>query len=454
VSRGPGPPPAPLSAASRALAARIAVDVLASGAHASDELSRAFRAARPRDAARGRIVAAVHDLLRFDRRLEAILAEAAPRAPHRSAPAARARAEAKLLLLELRAGAPPAALLPALRERLGAAPPLRALLREDAGLAGLAGLEREAVRLSFPTLLLARLAAGLGEAEALALADALNRPAPLAIRANTLVASRDALARRLAEEGVPSRPTPLARDGLLLEPRGDVFRLAAFRDGGFEVMDEGSQLVAESVAPPPRGRVLDACAGAGGKTLALGAALGGRGRILALDTSARRLDALRRRARRAGLSNVAAEVVSGGALPPAVAAVRWQRVLVDAPCSGLGTLRRNPELRWRIDEAALARLPEQQLALLRAHAPLVAPGGRLIYATCTPLASENDDVVARFLAESPGFRLLPLKEILGRDRAERIGDGHVLRLFPHRHGTDAFFAAVLRAEREKRDVRT
>jgi 16S rRNA (cytosine967-C5)-methyltransferase len=451
VSRGREPAPAPLPATWRALAARVAGEVLASGAHASDALQRAFRTARPSDAARGRIARAVHDLLRFDRRLEAILAEAAPHRRRGRAAPPRARAEAKLLVLELRAGTPPAALLPALRERLAAAPPLAALLAEDAGLAGLAGIEREAVRLSFPTPLLARLAAELGEAEALRLADALNRPAPLALRANTLLGSRDALARRLAEAGVPSRPTPLARHGLVLEPRGDVFRLAAFREGRFEVMDEGSQLVAEVVAPPPRGRVLDACAGAGGKTLALGAALAGRGRILALDTNARRLDALRRRARRAGLSNVAAAVVSGGALPAAATATRWARVLVDAPCSGLGTLRRNPELRWRIDAAALARLPEQQLALLRAHAPLVAPGGRLVYATCTPLASENEAVVARFLAEFPGFRPLPLKEILGRERAERVGDGDVLRLLPHRHGTDAFFAAVLRAER---DVRT
>jgi 16S rRNA (cytosine967-C5)-methyltransferase len=451
VNVSAGAAPAPLPPPLFALAARAAAEVLARGAHASDVLQRAFRSERLPDAARGRVAAAVHDLLRFDRRLEAILA-ALPAARGRGAGrlAGRARSEAKLLLFELRAGVEPVALAQALGARLGGAPPLDAILGDDAGLGGLTGLERDAVRLSWPTDLLARLVADHGEREALALADALNRPAPLAIRANTLRGTREALAHRLAEEGVPSRPTALARDGLVLEPRGDVFRLRAFREGRFEVMDEGSQLVAEAVAPPPRGRVLDACAGAGGKTLALGAALRGRGRILALDVSAPRLAALRRRARRAGLSNVAAAVVTGdGTLPSAATAVAWDRVLVDAPCSGLGTLRRNPELRWRLDSAALSRLPEQQLALLCAHAPRVAPGGRLVYATCTLLRAENEDVVARFLAEAPEFALMPAKEILGRERATRIGDGSVLRLLPHVHGTDGFFAAVLRRRDER-----
>jgi 16S rRNA (cytosine967-C5)-methyltransferase len=433
---------APLSAPQRRLAARVAHEVLAGPAHASAVLARAFRAERLSDAARGRVAAAAYDLLRFDRRLEAILVGL--RAPNERRLAGPARAEAKLLLLELRAGVEPAALARALRASLGRPPPLRAILAGDAGLAGLGGLEREAVRLSYPTELLARLVADLGEPEALALAEALNGVAPLAIRANTLHGTREALAAELAREGVAARPGALARDALVLEPRGDVFRLRAFRAGRFELMDESSQLVAELVAPPPRGRVLDACAGAGGTTLALGAALGGKGTILALDTHARRLDDLRRRARRAGLSNVAAALVPRDGALPAAARGAWDRVLVDAPCSGLGTLRRNPELRWRAGPEVLARLPAQQLALLRGYAPRVAPGGRLVYATCTPLHAENEGVLSEFLEQEPGFVTLPVKEILGRERAAALCDGAVLRLFPHRHGSDAFFAAVLR----------
>ena len=151
----------------------------------------------------------------------------------------------------------------------------------------------------------------------------------------------------------------------MFETRVNAFGLSAFRDGLFEVMDEGSQLVAELVAPPPGGRVVDACAGAGGKTLALGAALAGKGRVLALDTDGKKLEELRRRARRAGLTNVQATPVGAGAGDVAKAAPgTHDRVLVDAPCSGLGTLRRNPEARWRLRPAEVAAFPARQLALL------------------------------------------------------------------------------------------
>jgi 16S rRNA (cytosine967-C5)-methyltransferase len=215
----------------------------------------------------------------------------------------------------------------------------------------------------------------------------------------------------------------------------------------FEVMDEGSQLVAEAVAPPPGGRVVDACAGAGGKTLGLAALRGGQGRILALDPNGKKLEELRRRARRAGLSNVAARELRGPSLPDEARLGAWDRVLVDAPCSGLGTLRRNPEARWRLQPAAVDGFPSQQLSLLVTYAPLVAVGGRLIYATCTVLRSENDQVIERFLAERPDFALVPLKEIWGKERAEPLGGGTLLRLTPQAHDTDGFFAAVLRRVR-------
>jgi 16S rRNA (cytosine967-C5)-methyltransferase len=224
----------------------------------------------------------------------------------------------------------------------------------------------------------------------------------------------------------------------------NAFGLTAFREGLFEVMDEGSQLVAEAVAPPPRSRVVDACAGAGGKTLALAAMLANQGRILALDTSGKKLEELRRRARRAGISNLAAREVGSPVLPAEAKLGAWDRVLVDVPCSGLGTLRRNPEARWRLSPKAVDDYPADQLALLIAYAPLVASGGRLIYATCSVLREENDAVVERFLGERPDFVVMPLKEIWGKARAAEVGDETFLRLLPHVHDTDGFFAAVLR----------
>jgi 16S rRNA (cytosine967-C5)-methyltransferase len=304
------------------------------------------------------------------------------------------------------------------------------------------------VRLSYPTWLLETFADDLGQDEALALADAMNRRAPLAVRVNTARVGRDQLAGALAEEHVVAHPTPLSPVGLTFETRVNAFGLSAFREGLYEVMDEGSQLVAELVAPPPGGRVLDACAGAGGKTLALGALLGGKGRVLAIDTDGRKLEELRRRARRAGLTNVEAKQVSDD--PASVTRVvpgTFHRVLVDAPCSGLGTLRRNPEARWRLTRAAVASFPARQLGLMVTYAPLVAVGGRLVYATCTVTRAENEKVVEQFLAERDDFVAVPVKEIWGGERAAGMGDGMTLRLFPHRHDTDGFFAAVLRRVR-------
>jgi 16S rRNA (cytosine967-C5)-methyltransferase len=277
----------------------------------------------------------------------------------------------------------------------------------------------------------------------------MNVRAPMALRVNTTRISREALIARLAEEHVVARPTRLAPAGLVLETRINAFGLSAFQEGLFEVMDEGSQLVAELVAPPPGGRVVDACAGAGGKTLAIGASMDGKGRLLALDTDGKKLEELRRRARRAGLTNVTARPVTaeGTTLPPEARPGGWDRVLVDAPCSGTGTLRRNPEARWRLQPDIVRAFPPRQLALLVTYAPLVAVGGRLIYATCSVVEAENEAVVSRFAAERDDFVRVPVKEIWGKERAATAGDGLTLRLGPHTHDTDGFFAAVLRRVR-------
>jgi 16S rRNA (cytosine967-C5)-methyltransferase len=280
--------------------------------------------------------------------------------------------------------------------------------------------------------------------DAAALCASLRQPAPVTLRANTLKASRERLLETLGASGIAGRATRFATHGVELEQHSNVFALAAFEDGLFEVQDEASQLVAELVAPPPRGLVVDACAGAGGKTLAIGASLENRGRIVAIDRSARRLKELRRRAARAGLFNV--ETATSAA--PALSA-RADRVLVDAPCSGIGVLRRKPDIRWRIAEADLERLPREQEALAASAMELVAPGGRLVYATCTLCAAENEKVVERLLARG-GFEVVKVKEILGAERAAKISDasGTFLETFPHTCGTDGFFAAVLRRARK------
>lgn len=444
------PPPPRLRGAARALALEIAAEARAEWGYTTDIVATAFRKRRTLGSGDRRLIAeTVYGLVRWDRRLDAIIDDILARGrdrARRAALAPAARGELKLLIHEVRNdGVPVAAVAEDVRRLVRAEVNPALIAGESAGLAGRTGIDREAVRLSYPTWLLERFADELGRAEALEVAEVMNRRAPLTVRVNTLKISRGTLAARLAEEGIVTRPTAFSPVGLILETRVNAFGLRPFQEGLFEVMDEGSQLVAEVVAPPPRGRVVDACAGAGGKTLALSALAGGQGRILALDTSGRKLEELRRRARRAGLSNVfAREIEDGGGFPADARGEAWDRVLVDAPCSGLGTLRRNPEARWRLTAQAVNAFPARQLSLLVTYAPLVAVGGRLIYATCTLLRSENQRVIERFLAERPGFVLMPVKEIWGKERADALGDGSFLEVTPQRHDTDAFFAAVLR----------
>jgi 16S rRNA (cytosine967-C5)-methyltransferase len=438
--------PRRVSPRARALSLQLAAEARAEWGFATEIVARAFREDRQLSSGDRRQVAeTVYGLVRWERRLEAILDEALARSRGRhDAPSALARQELKLIIYELRSGIPEAAVKADVRRLVGRDLDLSDVVSDDAGLGNRQGLDREALRVSYPTWLFERLAAAHGEKETMALASAMNGRAPMCVRANTVKVSREELVTRLAEEGVVATPTRLSPVGLVFETRVNAFGLSAFREGLFEVMDEGSQLVAEVTAPPPRGRVADACAGAGGKSLALAALLDNQGRILALDRNGKKLEELRRRARRAGLSNLAARELEAGALPPEAKLGAWDRVLVDAPCSGLGTLRRNPEARWRLSPAAVDAYPPDQLALLVTYAPLVAKGGRLVYATCSLLREENDGVVERFLRERPDFVVMPIKEIWGKQRAAEVGDGTFLRLLPHVHDTDGFFAAVLR----------
>ena len=433
-----------LSPRGRALTLEIAAEARAEWGFATDILARAFRERRDLPSSDRRMVAeTVYGLIRWERRLDAIVDELLASKTRREPVSAMARQELKLMVHEARHGIPADLLRADAKRLVGRELDFTAAVADEAGLGHSEGVEREALRTSYPTWLYQRFVASAGDA-APAMAMEMNTRAPMCIRTNTLKISRQELIGRLAEEAVTATPTRLSSVGLVLETRVNAFGLSAFRDGLFEVMDEGSQLVAEAVAPPPRSRVVDACAGAGGKTLALAAMLGNQGRLLALDTSGRKLEELRRRARRAAISNLAAREVQGYELPAEAKLGIWDRVLVDAPCSGLGTLRRNPEARWRLSPKAVDKYPADQLALLVAYAPLVAEGGRLIYATCSVLREENDGVIERFLRERSDFVLMPLKEIWGKARASEVGDGNVLRLLPHVHDTDGFFAAVLR----------
>jgi 16S rRNA (cytosine967-C5)-methyltransferase len=304
---------------------------------------------------------------------------------------------------------------------------------------------------SLPDWLAAALVAERGAAAAFELATALNQRAPMTVRANLLSGDADQLVAELAAEGIAAHRGALAQTAVVVDGRTNLFSLESFRRGRFEAQDEGSQLVAELVAPPPRSRAVDYCAGAGGKTLALAALLASRGRVVGCDVDGRKLTELRRRARRAGASNIQTiELPSDAAAgwPPALSGFEGasERVLVDAPCSGIGSLRRNPEARWRLQPADLERMPALQLAIARRALDLVAPGGRLIYATCTVQRSENQTVVERLVAERPGLEIVPIKDVWGSARAAPVSDesGRFLELLPHRHGTDGFFAAVLR----------
>ena len=441
-----------LQTSPRAIALEIAAEARAEWGFATEIIARTFRAHRELASGARRLISeTVYGLIRMDRRLDAIVDELAHRAGREVQMALRgplARDELKLLVYEARSGVPVEALVADAKRLVREPIDLARALGDDAGLGGRTGIDREATRLSYPTWLMEAWVADYGAADATALAEAMNQRAPLAVRVNTTRIGRDALIAQLGEEHVTARATPLSPVGLVFETRVNAFGLSAFRDGLFEVMDEGSQLVADLVAPPPGGRVLDACAGAGGKTLALGAALANKGRVLALDTDGKKLEELRRRARRAGLTNVQAKSVGAGT-GDVVKAVTgtYDRVLVDAPCPGLGTLRRNPEARWRLRPAEVDGFPARQVALMINYAPLTAVGGRLIYATCTVNRRENEGVVERFLAERDDFVPVPVKEIWGRERAEKLGDGMTLQLYPQRHDTDGFFAAVLRRVR-------
>ncbi len=301
-----------------------------------------------------------------------------------------------------------------------------------------------AVRADLPDWVVERLRRHRSDEEILALARSLHHPAPLDLRVNTLKAPREAVLQRLEADGTPAAPTRFSPLGVRVKDKVALNRHPMFLDGAVEVQDEGSQILGLLVEPRRTDLVVDFCAGAGGKTLQLGAAMGSHGRLYAWDVSDKRLANLAPRLRRSGLSNVHPQRIAGEN-DTKVKRLRGKadRVLVDAPCTGLGTLRRNPDLKSRQTEAGLAELNAKQSAILEAAAALLKPGGRLVYGTCSLLEEENEAIVGRFLEAHPEFTLVPCAEVLARQGLAIPGCERYLRLLPHLHDTDGFFAAVM-----------
>ncbi len=292
----------------------------------------------------------------------------------------------------------------------------------------------EEVRLECPDWALGPLRQRFGDSFGAEMA-AMLVPPPLDLRVNPVKTTREAVLRDLQRLGIAAKATPLSPLGIRVQERLSLARLPGLKTGEIEIQDEGSQLVAGLVDAKPGDRVVDFCAGAGGKTLALAAQMQNRGHVIACDVNEARLKRAAERLRRAGLHNVETRVLASET-------DKWvkrhklgfDRVLIDAPCSGTGTWRRNPDARWRAPELGLAGLVALQARILASAARLVKPGGRLVYATCSVLVEENEAQVTGFLAAHPGFHLVPQAE------------ADFLSLTPLQHGTDGFFAAVLKRD--------
>ncbi len=297
------------------------------------------------------------------------------------------------------------------------------------------------VRLEVPDWLYPRLLHRFGGA-LISEMKALGGEAPLDLRTNLLKTTRDAAQAALAAEGWEARPMPFSPWGLRIDGRRPVTSGPAFQTGLVEIQDEGSQLIAAVVDAQPGMRVVDWCAGAGGKTLALAGTMQNRGQITACDVSASRLDGAVRRLRRAGVHNVERHLVEPGDKWAKRRSGAFDRVLVDAPCTGTGTWRRNPDARLRLRERDLQELLPKQASILDAAQALVRIGGRLVYATCSLLAEENETQVIDFLVRHPGFTVVPMARAWPLE-ATLPSPGDFLSLTPAQHGTDGFFAAVL-----------
>ncbi|HEY5992968.1 MAG TPA: RsmB/NOP family class I SAM-dependent RNA methyltransferase [Gallionellaceae bacterium] len=294
-----------------------------------------------------------------------------------------------------------------------------------------------------PEWVIEKLRGSMTDAEVLALGRSMQNPAPLDLRVNTFLSSRNEVLEQLKAEGMEVTATPYSPIGIRLRGKPALNKHALFLSGKVEVQDEGSQLLGFLLAPKRNDMVVDFCAGAGGKTLLLGAMMNSQGRLYAFDISEKRLANLKLRLKRSGLSNLHPQLIAHeNDQKIKRLAGKIDRVLVDAPCSGMGTLRRNPDLKFRQSPQSVEELTQKQASILAAASKLLKPGGRLVYATCSLLPQENRNIVDAFLAAHPDFTLRPANEILAQQLIQ-LDTGECLQLSPQLHGTDGFFAAVM-----------
>src|SRR5512139_1367471 len=297
------------------------------------------------------------------------------------------------------------------------------------------------VQAELPDWLVDKLRRTSDDAAILALGQAMQHSATLDLRVNTYLATREEILQGLQGEGVEAQVTPYSPIGIRVRGRPSLNKSPMFEAGKFEVQDEGSQLLGYLLAPKRNDMVVDFCAGAGGKSLMLGAMMNSQGRLYALDVSEKRLANLKPRLKRSGLSNLHPQLIAHeNDQKVKRLAGKIDRVLVDAPCSGLGTLRRNPDLKFRQSPQSVQELNQKQAAILAAASKLLKRGGRLVYATCSLLEEENRAIVDAFLSSHPDFSLLSAGDILAQQKIA-LPMGEYLQLLPKQHGTDGFLAA-------------
>ncbi|HQX13230.1 MAG TPA: RsmB/NOP family class I SAM-dependent RNA methyltransferase [Nitrosomonas sp.] len=300
-----------------------------------------------------------------------------------------------------------------------------------------------AVQAEFPDWLVEKLQNTLSDEQILELGLALQKPAPLDLRVNTFLSKREEVMDALQQEGIEAQVTPYSPCGIRLVGKPMINRHALFLSGKIEVQDEGSQLLGYLLAPKRGEMVVDFCAGAGGKALLLGALMNSKGRLYAFDVSEKRLSNLTPRFKRSGLSNLHVQRINDeNDSKVKRLSGKIDRVLVDAPCSGIGTLRRNPDLKWRQSPQSIEELKIKQRDILASAARLLKPGGRLVYATCSFLREENQDIINSFLEKNPQFTVLNATELLSQQKIA-LDTGEFLQINPQQHQTDGFFAAAL-----------
>ena len=300
-----------------------------------------------------------------------------------------------------------------------------------------------AIQAEFPEWLIEKLRHSMNDADILKLGLSLQNPAPLDLRVNTFLTKREHVLDTLLKDGIQAEAMSISPCGIRLHEKPAINRHPLFLSGKIEVQDEGSQLMGYLLAPRRGEMVVDFCAGAGGKTLLLGTLMHSKGRLYAFEVNEKRLNNLKPRLKRSGLSNVHIQrITNENDIKVKRLSRKIDRVLVDAPCSGFGTLRRNPDLKWRQSPQSIAELRKKQAAILSAAAALLKPGGRLVYVTCSFLSEENQEIVEEFKSKNSEFNILNCSELM-TEQGITVNTGKYLQLSPYEHQTDGFFAAAL-----------